>query len=47
MSLYFCFFAYEFFIFQGILVVNSSFECTQLGQPNNINNKLINFLVGG
>jgi len=27
--------AYNFFILQGILAVNSSFESTQLGQPNN------------
>jgi len=49
MSLYFYFFAYNFFILYGILVVNGSFESTQLGQPNNttINSTSFVDLVGG
>jgi len=47
MSLYFYFFDYNFFIFQGIFVVNSSFESTQLGQPNDTTINSTIFEVGG
>jgi len=47
MLLYFYFFTYNFSIFQGVLVVNSSFESTQLGQPINATINSIIFVVGG
>jgi len=46
MTLYVYFFAYNFFTFQDTLVINSSFEITQLGQTNNTINLTI-FVVGG